>query len=56
MLDAHPAYESRVVLPAYPRYLDLAHRTTEGPAAAGGHAVLVQVQHSRVVERDTWTP
>jgi len=30
-----------------PALRDLAHRTTKGPAAAGGRAVLVQLQHPK---------
>ncbi len=42
LLDRHPAYESLVVLPDYPRYRDLARRTRTGRAAAAIHVVLVQ--------------
>ena len=34
LLDSHPGYESLVVVPDYPRYRDLAHRTRTGRAAA----------------------
>lgn len=54
LLDSHPGYESLVVVPDYPRYRDLAHRTRTGRAAAGIHVVLVRDDGYATCE--TWTP
>ncbi|NMM29687.1 MAG: hypothetical protein HHJ10_01205 [Cellulomonas sp.] len=54
LLDSHPGYESLVVVPDYPRYRDLAHRTRTGRAAAGVHVVLVSEDGSTTC--DPWTP
>lgn len=42
LLDSHPDHESLVVVPDYPRYRDLARRTSRGRTAAGIHVVFVQ--------------
>ena len=52
LLDSHAGYESLVVVPDYPRYRDLAHRTRTGRAAAGIHVVLVREDGS--VTCETW--
>jgi hypothetical protein len=54
LLDSHPDHESLVVVPDFPRYRDLARRTTRGRAAAGIHVVFVA--ESGEVASDTWSP
>ena len=53
LLDSHPGYESLVVLPEYPRYRDLAQRTSTGRAAAHVHVVFVSLDGST---SETWAP
>jgi len=52
LLDSHPGRESLAVLPDFPRYRDLAHRTTTGLHRAGVHVVFVREDGS--VASDTW--
>ena len=52
LLDSHPGRESLAVLPDFPRYRDLAHRTTTGLHRAGVHVVFVREDGS--VVSDTW--
>ena len=54
LLDCHPGLESLVVLPAYPRYRDLASRTRTGRTLAGVHVVLLG--SDGVAESETWAP
>lgn len=53
LLDSHPAHESLVVLPDYPRYRDLASRTRTGISKAGIHVVFVRSDET--AECDSWT-
>lgn len=52
LLDSHPGRESLAVLPDFPRYHDLARRTTTGLHRAGVHVVFVREDGS--VVSDTW--
>jgi hypothetical protein len=54
LLDSHPSYESLAVLPDFPRYRDLAHRTRTGRAAAGLHVVFVRPDGG--MDCETWSP
>ncbi|HVV75138.1 MAG TPA: hypothetical protein VHC43_03805 [Mycobacteriales bacterium] len=54
LLETHPDHESLIVLPDYPRYRDLAHRTSRGRSAADIHVVFVTSEGQ--AESDTWTP
>lgn len=53
LLDSHPGYESLVVVPDYPRYRDLAARTTLGRAAARVHVVFMTLDDGIC---ETWAP
>jgi hypothetical protein len=54
LLDSHPSHESLMVLPDFPRYRDLATRTTSGRRAANIHIVLLAVDG--IFSSDSWTP
>lgn len=54
LLDSHPGYESLVVLPDYPRYRDLAHRTATGRDRAGVHVVFVTAEGT--LDSEAWRP
>jgi hypothetical protein len=54
LLNSHPGYESLVVLPDYPRYRDLASRTSVGRASAGIHVVFMAPNGAGA--SDSWCP
>ena len=53
LLDSHPGYESLVVVPDYPRYRDLALRTSTGRAAAEVHVLFMSLDGAHC---ETWRP